>query len=451
MVARYRRTEGKAIRMTDSDAQKYIHAPDRAYSLLILMTTKNPDVSCRYCPRSEKTMDDWAMSHQKWNTSMTPARWMKQIYRRKGLMSKLGDVETLLSRYAGKEHIVLREATKKYKTQKQTIFPVIMEYEKSYETFDRLGVQHVPHVVLVLPSGRKKVMSDFKTEAGSTTEALSAFVKKHLKIMVPIVRSPSARLHVAIVLAAVLAFVPPTSKTLRTLTGVVTGRWAAMVACLVVFFSSVGGMVYCIIKAPPIWHMGNTGLFFMYPSSSHQLVGEGIVVGLLHLGLAVCIVMMYKVSGDRTVLAKVGASSGPTVPRWHGSGEAVMSCEEKGFPVNHLQRVFVSPRARSRAFSAVTSGEAQKSFWGRSAMESRAHEGEWAPSSGTKWHPHAKKRLKSTNRFVWLAYFATTFFAGCFFSLWSALQGEYERKVSWYSAGRTWYGRFGGWVWFLRA
>eukprot|EP00941_MAST-03F_sp_MAST-3F-sp1_P001380 g1380.t1 len=425
MRKRYHNTKNGVIRLTDQDAEELIFAEDLPYTLLLLFVTEEGSkYPCRGCQAELDVLNEWSMSYRRWNKTMTASKFLKDTYFRKGLHDKVSKVDSILERFVGKEHIVVREVMKKYKTYKRNVFPVVMYFKDSYDTFRTLGARNVPEWYFIVPTKRNKKIEEMM----ETPQRMSEVVHTHTKLKIPIVTLPKKKLPYSIVVAILLAFFAPTPSSLKKLLSILLCRWTFMVVCFLAFGSSVAGAVFCILRSPGWynWNHGKNGVDYVMPGQRSQGVLEGLIFAALNFAVATIIVLLYKVSGSATV-----ASSNPDKTKKMDGLEVESGKDETLF---QFLLSFLFPSVEQK--KEMSEGLAW-TWYGRPAYEFQ--KGEEESSSENSIFKPTRRRSPRVGSCIWLQYCITLLLTGALFTLLYELSNMYSSKVSWYNAEKIFY------------
>ncbi|VVA93780.1 unnamed protein product [Arabis nemorensis] len=170
------------------------------------------------------------------------------------------------------------------------LFFVEIEFSQSQSSFQRFGVNALPHVRLVSP-----LISNLRDESGQMdqsdfsrlAESMAEFVEQRTKLTVgPIKRPPLlSKAQIGIIVAMVIVATPFIIKRILKGETLIHDRRLWLSGAIFVYFFSVAGTMHNIIRKMPMFLQDRNDpnkLVFFYQGSGMQLGAEGFAVGFLY-------------------------------------------------------------------------------------------------------------------------------------------------------------------------
>ncbi|XP_047330474.1 probable dolichyl-diphosphooligosaccharide--protein glycosyltransferase subunit 3B [Impatiens glandulifera] len=192
-------------------------------------------------------------------------------------------------------------------SSRSTIFFCDIEFKESQSSFQQFGVNSLPHIRLV-PTTAARLKDDSIQMGGvdpsSVAESMAQFVESRTNAIVgPIHRPPVlSKKQIAFCIVALLLCIPFAIKKVIAGETLLHDRKIWLVGAIFVYFVSVSGGMYNIIRKMPMFMADRNDpskLIFFYQGSDMQLGAEGFTVGFLYtivgLLLAVVIHLLVKV------------------------------------------------------------------------------------------------------------------------------------------------------------
>lgn len=181
---------------------------------------------------------------------------------------------------------------------------VTAEYEANTKTFSQYSIKSVPMMVYFEPTGKAphsiKELPESVFAGQHTAEEMADFVKDQTGVAVEIYRSPVAALVTALmVLGMIASSVYYFGERILTFAlWVRQFKLLWLLVCLSVFFISVSGVLYDIIRGVPwagIDPQKRTVQWFS-PQNGQQYIMEGLVIGTLNMACALAIIALVKLA-----------------------------------------------------------------------------------------------------------------------------------------------------------
>ncbi|KAL6658049.1 hypothetical protein ACP70R_004296 [Stipagrostis hirtigluma subsp. patula] len=169
------------------------------------------------------------------------------------------------------------------------LFFADIEFAESQHSFHQFGVNSLPHVRLVRPEHDRLAGSEQMDQShfGRLADSMAEFIESRTGLEVgPIVRPPLLSRNQIILLAILfLLSVPFAMKRIIAGETLLHDRRVWMAGALFVYFFSVSGGMYGIIRHTPMFLTDRSDpdkLVFFYQGSGMQLGAEGFTVGFLY-------------------------------------------------------------------------------------------------------------------------------------------------------------------------
>lgn len=192
-------------------------------------------------------------------------------------------------------------------SSRSAIFFCDMEFKESQSSFQQLGVNSLPHIRLV-PSTAASLKDDsIQMDTGDSSrlaESMAQFVEATANVIVGPIHRPSllSMKQIAFCIVALLLCLPFAVKKVIAGETLLHDRKIWLVGAIFVYFVSVSGAMYNIIRKMPMFMEDRNDpskMVFFYPGSDMQLGAEGFTVGFLYtvvgLLLAVVVHLLVKV------------------------------------------------------------------------------------------------------------------------------------------------------------
>jgi hypothetical protein len=183
------------------------------------------------------------------------------------------------------------------------VFFVAAEFSRTRDTFRALEIDRVPLLSYYSPTNKEEhargpldsstTLGDERVEA----EAIARFVEGQCGIPVKIERAMWPRL---LLLLAVLGSIAAVGFyafdwVVSVWTWIGNQTWLAMVVCFGLYFISISGTLYDIIRGVPMIGMSYAGKPEVFHSQSGNQYGmEGFIIGGLNLSAAIALIFLMR-------------------------------------------------------------------------------------------------------------------------------------------------------------
>ncbi|KAL2244901.1 UNVERIFIED_CONTAM: putative dolichyl-diphosphooligosaccharide--protein glycosyltransferase subunit 3B [Sesamum indicum] len=172
--------------------------------------------------------------------------------------------------------------------KKSLLFFFDIEFQESQDSFSRFGITALPHIRLIQPSAVDLKNDSVELDGYSDLpESLAQFIVSRTKLSVgPIKRPPfMSKKQIIFVSAVALIWSPFLVKKLISGNTILHEKITWMGAAIFVYFFSVSGMMFNIIRKMPLFLRDKrdpSKMLFFYHGSGIQLGVEGFSVGFLY-------------------------------------------------------------------------------------------------------------------------------------------------------------------------
>ncbi|CAH0477947.1 unnamed protein product [Peronospora belbahrii] len=187
------------------------------------------------------------------------------------------------------------------------IFFGLVKFETNQQAFGMFEMTSAPHIMYIGPDrsidsgnkiSKKQIMELAKVydifTNGMEAENIAMFVKHQTGFEITIQRS---KIHLYVVAILVLVATVLMAKLVLAHFDVVLTKlrrkqlW--MTVSLLFYGLSVSGMVFCIIRNPPLFYVDRKGnALYFHPQGREQFVYEGLIIGAFDVGAALFLILL---------------------------------------------------------------------------------------------------------------------------------------------------------------
>lgn len=201
------------------------------------------------------------------------------------------------------------------------VFVAIVDYAENGKVFNNYKLRSVPMLVYFAPT-LKAVHSSSKLPEGATfvsentdAEGIASFIAGQTGVRFEVQRPIGPRLlTLTLVLAVLGATVYYGFESAIWLWAIVSGQtWLWLVACLGVYYISISGVLYDIIRGVPSVGVSSRGTpQIIHPQSGQQYGMEGLIIGFLNVSAGLALVFLARFvprlsSNSQLVAGLIGA------------------------------------------------------------------------------------------------------------------------------------------------
>jgi len=212
------------------------------------------------------------------------------------------------------------------------VFFVRAYYHENQQVFQQYSIKGVPMFAYYAPTTSsahsKSALPPMFMEEVQDAERMALFVKGYTGVNIEVYRSPVPGLLRLALLLSVIAFLAKYAReqVIALVQFVLSNKTIWMTVSLGIYFISVSGVLYDVIRGVPWAGVDGQGQPIFIAGSGSQFIGEGLFIGALNLGCAACMLLL------KSTMAASGAKT----------SESSLVCLLYGFGFAVLYRIILS-------------------------------------------------------------------------------------------------------------
>uniref|UniRef100_A0A8C0Q6K3 Tumor suppressor candidate 3 n=1 Tax=Canis lupus familiaris TaxID=9615 RepID=A0A8C0Q6K3_CANLF len=266
------------FRMNGDKFRKFIKAPPRNYSMIVMFTALQPQRQCSVCRRGRRS---------------TPF--------------------SIIQRQANEEYQILANSWRYSSAFCNKLFFSMVDYDEGTDVFQQLNMNSAPTFMHFPPKGRPKRADTFDLQRiGFAAEQLAKWIADRTDVHIRVFRPPnySGTIALALLVSLVGGLLYLRRNNLEFIYNK-TG-WAMVSLCIV--FAMTSGQMWNHIRGPPYAHKNphNGQVSYIHGSSQAQFVAESHIILVLNAAITMGMVLLNEAAtskgdvGKRRIICLVG-------------------------------------------------------------------------------------------------------------------------------------------------
>ncbi|KAI1887619.1 hypothetical protein AGOR_G00192180 [Albula goreensis] len=253
------------IRMNGDKFRRFVKAPPRNYSVIVMFTALQPQRQCSVC------------------------------------------------RQANEEYQVLANSWRYSSAFSNKLFFTVVDYDEGADVFQQLNMNSAPTFMHFPPKGKPKRADTFDLQRiGFASEQLAKWIADRTDVQIRVFRPPNYSGTIA--LALLVSLVGGLLYLRRNNLEFIYNKTGWAMAALCVVFAMTSGQMWNHIRGPPYAHKNpqNGQVSYIHGSSQAQFVAESHIILLLNAAITMGMVLLNEAAtskgdvGKRRILCLVG-------------------------------------------------------------------------------------------------------------------------------------------------